>query len=112
MFQRWFGPTGGGKPAPSAISASIAVNGVAVTIPDNQYVAAAVRGKTIQTPSPALARGIAVGFGALGLPYVWGGGGSGAGPNDGCTRGGGDLNSCQGLTGFDCSGLTGPRRPW
>lgn len=106
MFQKWFGATGGGKPAAGAINANIAVNGVAVTLPDSQYVAAAVRGKAIQAPSPTMARGIAAGFGALGLPYVWGGGGSGAGPNDGCQRGGGDLNSCQGLTGFDCSGLT------
>jgi cell wall-associated NlpC family hydrolase len=106
LFQRWFGPTGGGKPAPGAINANVTVNGVAVTIPDNQYVVADVRGKVIQAPSPALARGLAAGFGALGLPYVWGGGGSGAGPNDGCQRGGGALNSCQGLTGFDCSGLT------
>ena len=37
---------------------------------------------------------------------MWGGGGDGSGPNDGCARGGGDNNACQGLTGFDCSGLT------
>ena len=49
---------------------------------------------------------MAAGFSALGLPYVWGGGGSGAGPNNGCTRGGGDYNSCGTEIGFDCSGLT------
>lgn len=106
MFQKWFGPTGGGKPAGGAINANVAVNGVAVTIPDSQYVAAAARGKVIQAPSPAMARGLAAGFGALGLPYVWGGGTAGGGPDDGCARAGGEDNSCKGLTGFDCSGLT------
>jgi cell wall-associated NlpC family hydrolase len=106
LFQKYFGPTGGGKPIPGAINANVAVNGVAVTLPANEYVAAAVRGKVIQAPSAEMAKGIAAGFGALGLPYVWGGGGDGAGPNDGCSRGGGDYNSCKGLTGFDCSGLT------
>ena len=37
---------------------------------------------------------------------MWGGGGSGAGPNNGCARGGGDYNSCGTTVGFDCSGLT------
>jgi len=77
-----------------------------VTLPNNQFVAEAVRGKTIQAPNAQVAKGLAAGFDQLGLPYVWGGGGSGAGANDGCSRGGGALNSCQGLTGFDCSGLT------
>ena len=102
------GPTctpvaGGGLPN------TVVPNGVSVTIPaglDPAFVVPAVAGKTIQAPNEAMARGLAAGFGALGLPYVWGGGGSGAGPNDGCSRGGGDYNSCQGLRGFDCSGLT------
>lgn len=91
--------------SPGAGGANVA-NGPDVTIPNNPNVAAELRGKVIRTPSAAVAKGIAAGFDQLGLPYVWGGGGSGAGPNDGCSRGGGDLNSCQGLTGFDCSGLT------
>ena len=40
------------------------------------------------------------------MPYVWGGGGAGAGPNNGCFRGGGQYNSCGSEIGFDCSGLT------
>lgn len=81
-------------------------SGVSLTLPNSPHVAAAVRGKVIQAPSPAIARGIAAGLGALGLPYVWGGGTAGGGPDDGCVRAGGENNSCQGLTGFDCSGLT------
>lgn len=91
--------------SPGAGGANVA-NGPDVTIPNNPNVVEQLRGKVIRTPSAAVAKGIAAGFDQLGLPYVWGGGGSGAGPNDGCVRGGGDLNSCQGLTGFDCSGLT------
>jgi len=110
LFQANFGPTGGGKPVPGAVNSggvgSVAYAGVNVTIPDNQFVDQAVRGKTIQAPTQGLAKGLAAGFGALGMPYVWGGGGDGAGPNDGCSRGGGALNSCQGIIGFDCSGLT------
>ena len=34
------------------------------------------------------------------------GGGGSAGPDDGCARAGGAKNSCQGVVGFDCSGLT------
>lgn len=94
-----------GCTAPGATGANVA-NGPDVTIPNNQFVAEAIRGKVIKAPSPGVAKGLAAGFDQLGLPYVWGGGGSGAGPNDGCSRGGGALNSCQGLTGFDCSGLT------
>ena len=93
---------GGGSGSISPASYS----GVSVTIPNSPHVAAAVRGKVIQAPSPAMARGIAAGFGALGLPYVWGGGTAGGGPDDGCARAGGEDNSCKGLTGFDCSGLT------
>ena len=68
--------------------------GTTVTIPNNQYVSAALAGQTITAPNAAVAAGLAAGFSALGLPYVWGGGGSGAGPNNGCARGGGDYNSC------------------
>lgn len=110
LFQKYFGSTGGGKAVPGAAGngglASVGSDGVNVTIPNNQFVDAAVRGKTIQAPTDGMAKGIAAGFGALGMPYVWGGGGDGSGPNDGCARGGGQLNSCQGIVGFDCSGLT------
>ena len=85
---------------------AVTVTGTAVTIPDNDYVTPALRGQTITAPTPGIAKGLAAGFAALGLPYVWGGGGDGAGPNNGCTRGGGDLNSCGTAIGFDCSGLT------
>lgn len=94
-----------GCTAPGASGANVA-NGPDVTIPNNQFVAEAIRGKVIKAPSAAMAKGLAAGFDQLGLQYVWGGGGSGAGPNDGCVRGGGALNSCQGIIGFDCSGLT------
>ena len=53
-----------------------------------------------------MARGLAAGFAAVGLPYVYGGGTDGGGPDQGCSRAGGTSNSCQGITGFDCSGLT------
>jgi cell wall-associated NlpC family hydrolase len=106
MFQTWFGATGGGRPAPGAAQLQAQYNGPNLTIPDSPHVAPAVRGKIIQTPSEGVAKGIAAGLGYLGAPYVWGGGGDGAGPNDGCSRGGGALNSCQGIIGFDCSGLT------
>jgi cell wall-associated NlpC family hydrolase len=86
---------------------TVVANGVNVTIPSNQFVAEAVRGKVIQAPTAGLAKGLAAGFSKLGLPYVWGGGGDGAAENNGCSRGGGALNSCQpGLVGFDCSGLS------
>lgn len=99
----------GGSTAPSCSTtpiANITVNGVAVTVPNDPHVDEGLRGKVIQAPTPGVAKGLAAGFGALGLPYVWGGGGDGAPANDGCERGRGQLNSCQGLTGFDCSGLT------
>jgi len=49
-----------------------------------------------------MARGLAAGLGRLGKPYVWGGTN-----DDGCARGGGALNSCQGQgPGWNCSGLT------
>lgn len=101
------GGTPTGAPACSvAPVANITVNGVSVTIPDDPSVTPALRGKVITAPTGGMAKGLAAGFAALGLPYVWGGGGDGAPANDGCSRGGGQLNSCQGLTGYDCSGLT------
>jgi cell wall-associated NlpC family hydrolase len=113
MFTDYFGSTGGGKPTDStagggtfAGGVAVEVNGPTVTLPDDPNVAGPVRGQVIGTGSAGIARGIAAGLGLLGLPYVWGGGGDGAGPNDGCQRGGGSLNSCQGLSGVDCSGLT------
>lgn len=86
--------------------------GVQVTIPSSPYVTAAARGQTITAPTAGMAKGIAAGFSQLGLPYVWGGGpftngtDGALGPNNGCTRGGGDYNSCGKDIGFDCSGLT------
>jgi cell wall-associated NlpC family hydrolase len=86
---------------------TVVANGVNVTIPSNQFVAEAVRGKTIQAPTAGLAKGLAAGFSQLGLPYVWGGSpADGGGPDNGCSRGGGALNSCGSEIGFDCSGLT------
>ena len=95
-------------PTPGAAHAvgNVTVNGVAVTIPDNPNVAAAVRGKVIQAPNAGIAKGLAAGFGTLGTLYVWGGGfGPVGAATDGCARGGGALNSCQGQIGWDCSGL-------
>ena len=106
LFKKFFGSTGGGKGGDGGTGNTVLANGVNVQIPNNQFVAEAVRGKTIQAPSQALAAGLAAGFSKLGLPYVWGGGGSGGAENDGCARGGGQLNSCKGIIGFDCSGLT------
>lgn len=90
----------------SGLSNTVTPNGVNIAIPANEVVTQALRGYVLKAPTDKVAKGLGAGFGALGLPYVWGGGNNGGGPNDGCQRGGGDLNSCQGLTGFDCSGLT------
>lgn len=98
LFSRYFGTIGG-----SAVS----VSGVDVTIPRNSFVPEGLAGKTIKAPNAAVAKGLAAGFGVLGTPYVWGGGTDNGGPDEGCSRGGGALNSCQGLVGLDCSGLTG-----
>jgi cell wall-associated NlpC family hydrolase len=106
MFQDWFGSTGGGQPAAGGGGGSVVSDGSTVTLPNNQYVAEALRGKTINASSAGVAKGIAAGLSYLGVPYVWGGGGDGAGPSNGCTRGGGDYNSCGSEIGFDCSGLT------
>ena len=104
MFRKYFGSTGGGTSTSTA--SAVLASGTTVTIPNNQYVSAALAGQTITAPNAAVAAGLAAGFSALGLPYVWGGGGSGAGPNNGCARGGGAYNSCGTTVGFDCSGLT------
>lgn len=99
LFGKYFGGTGG-LPATTAVSGSV------VTIPSGADVVSGAAGRQIVAPNAAVARGLAAGFSAVGLPYVWGGGDSGSGPDQGCARGGGAENSCQGVTGFDCSGLT------
>jgi len=106
MFNKEFGSTGGGKNTQATGSGAVIANGLDVTVPNNPNVTSAITGRTIKAPNAAVATGLATGFSALGLPYVWGGGGSGAGPNNGCARGGGDYNSCGSEIGFDCSGLT------
>jgi len=98
LFGQYFGITGG---------VAVTVKGVAVTIPDNPAVPGALVGTKIQAPNAAVAKGIAAGFAALGTPYVWGGGTNGGPADEGCGRGGGESNSCAGIIGFDCSGLTG-----
>ncbi len=103
LFRKYFGSTGGGS---STTAPAVLSTGTTVKVPSNQYVSGALAGQTITAPNAAVAAGLAAGFSALGLPYVWGGGGSGAGPNNGCVRGGGANNSCGAEVGFDCSGLT------
>jgi cell wall-associated NlpC family hydrolase len=91
----------------AAGTGAVVVNGVNVTIPSNEFVAEAVRGKVIQAPNEKVAHGLAAGFAKLGLPYVWGGSDANGGAEDnGCSRGGGALNSCGSAVGFDCSGFT------
>ena len=97
LFARYFG--GAGLPA-------VGTSPVTIAVPDNPYVDRAIAGRAITVPNAAVARGLRAGFAALGMPYVWGGGGSGAGPDNGCTRGGGQYNSCGREIGFDCSGLS------
>ncbi len=104
LFRKYFGATGGG--ASTSASPAVLATGTELTIPAGPYVSAALAGQKITAPNPAVAAGLAAGFSSLGLPYVWGGGGSGAGPNNGCVRGGGSFNSCGTTVGFDCSGLT------
>ncbi len=88
-------------------AAGVVLNGVKVTVPDKPDVPQEIRWKTLSAPNAAIAKGIAAGFGAIGLPYVYGGGGDGGTPpNDGCARGGTAENACQGIIGYDCSGLT------
>ena len=110
MFQKYFGDTGGGKPpagAPSGGAGPVTVTGVAVTLPRSADIPPELWGQQITAPTPAVAKGIAAGFQNIGLPYVWGGGTNNGPADQGCARGGGSLNSCQGTVGFDCSGLTG-----
>jgi len=101
LFQKYFGVTGGG------VDQNVLLNGVNVTLPTDSHVAAAAAGQVIKAPTLAVARGLAAGFAAVGLPYVYGGGSDGGGADQGCARAGGELNSCEGIVGFDCSGLTG-----
>ncbi len=100
LFQKYFGVTGGGA------DAAVTLNGVNVTVPINVNVAPGAVGQVVRAPNAAVAKGIAAGFASIGLPYVWGGGTDGSGPDQGCSRAGGASNSCQGIVGFDCSGLT------
>ena len=99
------GPPAAGAP-PAAGTVPVVLNGPVVTIPNDPNVAVPLRGLQVATGAPGVAKGLAAGFAVLGMPYVWGGGGDGAGPNNGCARGGGALNSCGSTIGFDCSGLT------
>ena len=100
LFQKYFGTTGGG------VDVNIGLNGVNVTLPSGPYVAAGAAGKVIVAPTAAVAKGLAAGFAAIGLPYVYGGGTNGGPADQGCSRAGGSSNSCKGIVGFDCSGLT------
>lgn len=100
LFTKYFGSTGGG-PAGATLA-----TGVTVEIPANRFVDPAIAGRPITAPTTAVAAGLAAGLSTLGLPYVWGWGGSGAGPDNGCARGRGSFNSCGTEIGFDCSGLT------
>lgn len=84
----------------------VTVNGVQITIPTNASVDPAVVGKTITAPSAVMAQGLAAGFAVLGIPYVYGGGTNDGPPDEGCARAGGQENSCRGIIGLDCSGLT------
>ncbi len=104
LFTRYFGSTGGGQQVSAA--AVTKFQQTPVRIPASRDVAARAAGRTILAPSAAVARGLLAGFSSLGMPYVWGGGGSGAGPDNGCVRGAGQFNSCGAEIGFDCSGLT------
>lgn len=97
------GAAGAAGPAGSV---QVELSGPTVTIPNHPNVDPAMRGKQIKTPNAKVAKGIAAGLRWLGTPYVWGGGEDGSGPTDGCSRGGGQKNSCQNIIGFDCSGLT------
>jgi len=100
LFQKYFGTTGGG------VAQGVVLNGLNLTIPSGPHVVAGAAGKVITAPTAAMARGLAAGFATIGLPYVYGGGTNGGAPDQGCARAGGALNSCQGIVGFDCSGLT------
>ncbi len=101
LFQQYFGTTGGG------VDQNVVLNGRRVTIPSGPHVAAGAAGKVIIAPTLAMAKGLAAGLAAIGIPYVYGGGTNDGGADQGCARAGGALNSCKGIVGFDCSGLTG-----
>lgn len=101
IFSSYFGRTGGG-----AAARPIVVNGLDITVPASPFVPDALAGRVITAPNAAVARGIAAGLAAIGIPYVWGGGTAGGPADQGCARGSGQQNSCQGTVGFDCSGLT------
>lgn len=101
LFSNYFGSTGGGTGGTPVVA-----SGASVTIPASPFVSNAMAGQTITAPNPAVARGIAAGLTALGTPYVWGGGTNGGPSDQGCSRGAGQNNSCRGVSGFDCSGLT------
>lgn len=89
---------------------TVKVDGPRVTIPTDANVDPALQGKVVTAPNAQIAAGLAWSFTALGVDYVYGGGGLGSkspgGPDDGCARAGGDRNSCKGLIGYDCSGLS------
>ena len=69
-----------GNPAGAA---QVRSAGVAVTVPTGPTVDPAAAGQTIAAPTEAVARGLAAGLGTVGLPYVWGGGTDGGGPDNG-----------------------------
>ena len=98
LFGQYFGTTGG---------VSVEVKGVDVTIPYSPAVPGALVGAVVKAPNARWPRASPPGLAALGTPYVWGGGTAGGPADEGCSRGGGASNSCAGLVGFDCSGLTG-----
>ena len=102
LFHRYFSAGAGAAVFGGASVATTA----SVVIPQNRFVDPAIAGRTVPVAGVAVARGLQAGLDALGTPYVWGGGGSGAGPDNGCRRGGGQYNSCGTEIGFDCSGLT------
>ena len=93
MFRKYFGPPAAAHRPPAGHQRSAVLStGTAVNIPNNQYVSAALAGQTITAPN-ARCRRPRRRLQRPRVPYVWGGGGSGAGPNNGCARGGGDYNS-------------------
>ncbi len=97
LFSRYF---------PTLSAGAVSVRGTGVVIPDNSFVPDGLAGRTIIAPTPDMAKGLAAGLAMLGTPYVWGGGTDDGPADEGCSRGGGAKNSCQGLVGLDCSGLT------
>lgn len=115
MWQKYFGDTGGGLTSDPGTppaggkgqqvggtsglgSVKVTYNGTTITVPSHAAVPAAVQGKQIHAPNPAVAQAIAAGLTWLGTPYSWGGGGAG-GPSTG-------IDSGASTVGFDCSGLT------